>query len=55
MINTVEDLINKLQEFPLDMEIRDYDFETIEDVIIKTWTHNNYPYNLPDKDYVCLI
>lgn len=33
-INTVQDLINELQKFPTDMEVRDYDFE-IEDVKIK--------------------
>ena len=54
-INTVQDLINELKKFPLNMEVRDYDFEKIEKVEIKTWQHTNYPYNLPDKDYVCLF
>lgn len=36
------------------MEVRDYCFDKIEEVKIKTWTHDNYPYNLPDKDYVCI-
>ena len=53
-INTVQDLISKLQKFPLDMEVRDYDFMEIEDLKIKTWHHNNYPYDKPDKDYVCI-
>ena len=53
-INTVQDLINELKKFPLEMEVRDYCFDKIEEVKIKTWTHDNYPYNLPDKDYVCL-
>ena len=53
-INTVKDLINELKKFPLEMEVRDYCFDKIEEVKIKTWTHDNYPYNLPDKDYVCI-
>lgn len=53
-INTVQDLINELQKFPTDMEVRDYDFMEIEDVKIKTWHHDNYPYDRPDKDYVCI-
>ena len=53
-INTVQDLINELKKFPLEMEVRDYCFDKIEEVKIKTWTHDNYPYNLPDKDYVCI-
>ena len=54
-INTVQDLINELKKFPPNMEVRDYDFEKIEKVGIKTWQHTNYPYNLPDKDYVCIF
>ena len=53
-INTVQDLINELKKFTLEMEVRDYCFDKIEEVKIKTWTHDNYPYNLPDKDYVCI-
>lgn len=53
-INTVQDLINELKKFPLEMEVRYYCFDKIEEVKIKTWTHDNYPYNLPDKDYVCI-
>lgn len=55
MINTVQDLINELEKFPRNMEIRDYDFEKIEKVYVKTWTHDNYPYDKPDKDYVCIL
>lgn len=39
-ISTVQDLINELQKFPTDMEVRDYDFMEIEDVKIKTWHHD---------------
>lgn len=55
MIDTVQDLIDELGKFPKDMEVRDYDFERIDKAEIKTWTHNNYPYDKPDKDYVCLL
>lgn len=54
MINTVQDLIDELKKYPLDMEVRDYDFEIIEEVKIKTWQHTNYPYDKPNKDYVCI-
>lgn len=53
-INTVQDLISQLQKFPSDMEVRDYNFMEIEDVKIKTWHHDNYPYDKPEKDYVCI-
>lgn len=53
-ISPVQDLINELKKFLLEMEVRDYCFDKNEEVKIKTWTHDNYPYNLPDKDYVCL-
>ena len=43
MIDTVQDLIDELKKFPPTMQVRDYDFEPIEEVKIKTWTHNNYP------------
>ena len=55
MILTVNDLINKLKEFPEDMPISiNMAGETIEDVAIQTWVHSNYPYNKPDKDYVVI-
>lgn len=34
-INTVQDLINELKKFPLEMEVRDYCFDKIEEVKIK--------------------
>ena len=52
---TVEELINTLKSFPQDMEVSiDYTGNEIENVSIKTWVHNNHPYNLPDKDYVVI-
>lgn len=54
---TVKELIEELQKFPQDMPVGTWgDFEypdggklTVE---IRTWVHSNYPYNLPDTDYV---
>lgn len=54
MINTVQDLIDELKKYPPHMEVRDYDFERINEVKIRTWKHTNYPYDKPDKDYVCI-
>lgn len=51
---TVEDLIDQLSHFPKNMEVVDYAFDDILSVHIKTWVDTNYPYNRPDKDYVCL-
>ena len=54
---TVKELIEKLQTFPQDMPVgvdgdfyypNGYDLE----VSVRTWVHGNYPYNLPDTDYV---
>ena len=55
MIKTVKDLIDKLNEFPVDMPVSlDYAGGDIEEVKIETWVHSNYPYNLPDKNYVVI-
>lgn len=51
---TVEELINELSKFPKEMEVVDYALDPILSVHIKTWVDNNYPYDRPDKDYVCL-
>ena len=52
---SVKDLIDILLTFPQDMEVSiDYAGNDIDKVSIKTWTHDNYPYNLPDKDYVVI-
>ena len=53
-IKTVQDLIEALSKFPLNAEVRDYNFDEIDEVKIKTWTHTNYPYNKPDQEYVCI-
>ena len=54
---TVGELIEKLKEFPQDMPVATWsDFQYPDggeiDVQIRTWVHSNYPYNLPDTDYV---
>lgn len=51
---TVKELIEKLQEFPEDMEVVDMIFEDIETVCEKTWQHTNYPYDKPDKQVVMI-
>jgi hypothetical protein len=51
---TVGELIEILQQFPRDMGVVDYTHSGIVSARIYTWTHNNYPYNLPDTDYVML-
>ena len=59
---TVKQLIEKLKEFPEDMPVAtwhefspsDADNPNFVDVKIVTWTHNNYPYDKPDCDYVNL-
>lgn len=54
MIKTVGDLIKELEKFPPDMEVTDYAFMEFEEIKIKTWTHDNYLYDIPDKDVVCV-
>ena len=51
---TVGELIELLQKFPKDMGVVDYTHSGIVSARIYTWTHNNYPWNLPDTDYVML-
>lgn len=52
---TVKDIIDKLKHFPDDMPVSiGFDiFDDIE-VSVKTWTHNNYPYDIPDIEFVCI-
>jgi hypothetical protein len=50
---TVKELIEKLKEFPEDMPVGImYDVHSDIEIHIATWTHDNYPYNKPDFDYV---
>lgn len=51
---TVKELINKLREFPEDMEVMDMSLTDIESVYETTWTHTNYPYDKPDKQVVII-
>lgn len=51
----VKDLISELNKFPQDMPVSiDYAGVEIEEIKVETWVHSNYPYNLPDKDYVVI-
>lgn len=52
---TVGELINKLQEFPLDMPVCSDGFVEIDGAEIITWVHSNYPYDLPDEDFVRIM
>ena len=54
---TVGELIEKLKKFPQDMPVAtDRNFQYPDgdplEVSIRTWVDSNYPYNLPDTDYV---
>ncbi len=59
---TVKQLIDKLLKFQQDMPVttfNDINPENIDDpdwinVSIRTWEHENYPYNKPSFDYVNL-
>ncbi len=51
---TVKELISGVSAFPDDMEVVDIHMENITNVRSGTWTHTNYPYNLPDKDVVVI-
>ena len=51
---SVGELIEILQTFPKDMGVVDCGFNGIINVSIRTWTHSNYPYNLPDTMYVMI-
>lgn len=50
----VGELIEILQQFPKEMGVVDGDFFGIVGAKIRTWHHNNYPYDKPDTDYVML-
>lgn len=51
---TVKELIDKLKQFPEDMEVMDTAYYDIEDVYEGTWMHTNYPYDKPDKQVVII-
>lgn len=48
---TVQDLIETLKEFPLQMRVVDIDHENIQEVY-KTVSIHNYPYNKPPEEVV---
>lgn len=54
---TVAELIERLKNYPQDMSVGiDGDFEYPDgreiEISIHTWVHSNYPYDLPDTEYV---
>lgn len=51
---TVKELIDRLKQFPEDMEVMDADYMDIEHVYEWTWMHTNFPYNKPDKQVVII-
>ena len=52
-IMTVKELIDRLKNFPEDMEVVD-EYEEITDVYKGILMHNNYPYDKPDKEVVVI-
>lgn len=48
---TVQDLIETLKEFPLQMRVVDIDHESIQEVYKTVLTHNNY-HNKPSEEVV---
>lgn len=51
---TVEELINKLKQFPMDIEVVDDMYLSIENVYESIWVDSNYPYDRPDKPVIVL-
>lgn len=52
---TVKDLINALKKYPQDMPVAVWSDPHDEiEIEIRTWTHDNYPYDKPDIDYVAI-
>ena len=51
---SVQELIDILQKFPKDMGVVDCGFNGIIGASIRTWVHSNYPWDMPDTDYVMI-
>ena len=50
---TVGELIRILLGFPQDMPVAvNYDIYEAVNASIQTWTHDNYPYDKPDVEFV---
>ena len=50
---TVKELIEKLKEYPDDMIVTtDCQPNWGINLKVRTWTHDNYPYNKPSFDYL---
>ena len=52
---TVKELKEILSQFDEELKVVDSCWEDVEEVRIVTWTHTNYPYNLPDKNKVMIL
>lgn len=50
----VKELIEKLKEFPEDMEVMNDMYMEIDNVRYGVWVHSNYPYNKPDRQVVII-
>lgn len=51
----VKELIEELEKFDGELEVYDSSGFEVEGVKEDTWTHDNYPYNLPDKQIVKIL
>lgn len=52
---TVEELIKELSKYPKDMLVAtDYHIYDPIEIKVATWTHDNYPYDKPDVDFVLI-
>lgn len=52
---TVCELKEELNKYDDDMEVYDCTGYEVEGVTEKTWTHDNYPYDKPDKQIVVIL
>lgn len=51
---TIKEIIEKLKEFPEDMEVVDSSYDSINEIYPSVWIHSNYPYNKPDKAVIVI-
>lgn len=51
---TIKELKEKLEEFDENLEVYDSGYEPVEKIYLGIWTHDNYPYNKPDKEILII-
>lgn len=51
---TVKELIERLKEFPEDMEVMNDMYLEIYNVRRGVWVHSNYPYDKPDREVIII-